>query len=79
MSNQIYMTRADAGIGAGLFDSIAWAFEAHLREPDTHEYHFAVLRGWHEDSPERIEFWRAEPNHDTPADRVWLADISLAG
>lgn len=47
---ETYMTRQDAEIGEGLYDSIAWIFEVHINEPDTKEYNFAVLHG-NEDCP----------------------------
>lgn len=68
---QVYMTRKDAGIGVGLFDSIKWAFEVHVKTPDTKKFNYAMLHGWHEDAPDKIEFWCAEPNHDTLPDFTW--------
>lgn len=67
---QTYMTRKDSDVGVGLFDSIKWIFETHLRETDTDEYNFAILYG-NEDSPSRIDFWRNEPDYDSIPDRTW--------
>lgn len=65
-----YMTRKDANVGEGVFDSIAWIFETRLKETDNQEFNFAMLYG-NEDCPRKIELWRDEPLFDTPPDRVW--------
>ncbi len=66
----ISLTRADE-IGAGPFDSIAWALETHCGAADTGEYNFAILYG-NEDAPQAIQFWRAvNPDHNAPPDWVW--------
>lgn len=68
-----FMTREDAELGDGLFDSIAWLFSEHIKEPDTKEYNSAVVYG-NEDSPIRIELYRsAAPLVSMPVDRVWKA------
>lgn len=74
MSKQTYMTRNDEGVGEGPFDSIAWIFETHIKQPDTREFNYALFYGWHEDSPIRIELWREEPKyaHNTRPDMVWI-------
>lgn len=66
-----YMTRKDEGIGEGLFDSIAWALEVHVKQPDTHVYQTAILHG-NEDYPLSIVFFtQSEPTvFDVPA-YVW--------
>jgi hypothetical protein len=69
------MTRTDL-VGRNLYDSIAWLFEVHLKEDDDPEYNYALLIG-NEDSPIRIELWKDEPNFDTPADKIWYADVKL--
>lgn len=69
--NQSYLTRKDLDVGAGSFDSIAWAFESHVKQRDTMIYNFALLHG-NEDCPEKIEFWSNEPDFDTPADYVYV-------
>jgi hypothetical protein len=51
------LTRKDDTVGAGVFDSIAWAFSEHVKAPDTGEYNSAVLYG-NEDAPEMIDFYR---------------------
>jgi hypothetical protein len=68
---QTYLTRTDADVGVGLFDSIAWALEEHVHIADYSMYNFAVLHG-NEDSPDKLEFWVSEPNFDTPPDYVWV-------
>jgi len=71
---QTLMTRKDEGVGEGQFDSIAWLFSEHIKEPDTGEFHAAVFYGHNEDAPERIDLYRtAEPLVTTPVDRVWNA------
>ena len=70
--NISFLTRKDSEVGEGDFDSIAWAFETHVKAPDTGEYQTAVLYG-NEDAPERIEFFKnADPNHDEVADYIWI-------
>lgn len=67
---QTVITRADA-VGAEPFDSIAWAFEVHVKTPDTGEYNFGCIVG-NEDAPDRIAFWRAaEPAFDAEPDYIW--------
>lgn len=54
----------------GQFDSIAWAFEEHLKEIDDGKFNFAVLYG-NEDSPEEIEFYESKsPNWNSPIGRL---------
>ena len=50
------LIRADAVIGEGLFDSVAWAAEVHLKRQIGSIYKTAILYG-SEDSPDRIEFY----------------------
>lgn len=71
--SQTFVTRADEGIGEGAFDSIAWVFETHIKEPDDKDVDSAILYG-NEDAPERIELYSlASPTiTDTPI-RVWTA------
>ncbi len=65
------MTRADADLGEGLFDSIAWAFSEHVKEPDNAEYRAAVLYG-NDDAPVRIDFYTQEsPEVSDKIARVW--------
>lgn len=65
------LTRHDPDVGVGAFDSIAWAYEVHLKEPDPHTYKFAILHG-NEDCPFRIQFWREEaPLYRHPPERDW--------
>jgi hypothetical protein len=69
-----YLTRKDADLGEGLFDSIAWAYEVHVKEPDPRVYNFAILHG-NEDAPSKIEFFVQEnPNVDDVASWVWLSE-----
>jgi hypothetical protein len=67
------LTRKDV-VGADLFDSIRWAFEEHLCEPDNGDYHFAVLYG-NEDSPDRIDFYSDEPQVNQPPRRIWEREL----
>ena len=73
--SETYVTRNDE-CGSDGFDSIAWIFETHIKEPDTREFNFAILYG-NEDSPSKIELWRGRfggqeaPHYDTKPDRVW--------
>jgi hypothetical protein len=69
---QTFLTRRDTEVGEGVFDSIAWAMEVHVKAPDTGEFNFAVLFG-NEDAPVRIEFYtQTEPKvMDVPV-RVWV-------
>lgn len=53
----VMMTRKDEVIGNGSFDSIAWAFEVHVGEPDDKRINSAVLYG-NEDAPEMIDFYK---------------------
>lgn len=69
-----YLTRKDE-VGVGQYDSIEWCFDVHIKKPDTKEFNFAVLHG-NEDAPSKIEFWRIEPNFDTPPDYVWESEAA---
>lgn len=70
-----FLTRED-NVGSRPFDSINWLFETHIKEPDCDEYHYAMLVGNNEDSPERIDLWREEPDWNSHADRVWYASVA---
>ncbi len=50
------LTRTDDHVGDGPFDSIKWAFEEHVKQPDDDTINSAVLYG-NEDSPEFIDFY----------------------
>lgn len=65
------LSRRDEGLGAGLFDSIKWAFEQHVHEPDSGLYNYGILYG-SEDCPDRIDFWIDEPENNMPPRWVWL-------
>lgn len=67
-TRQTYLTRNDTDCGEGSFDSISWAL-VMLGKEDDKTLNFAVLHG-NEDSPTRLELWKAEPNHDTKPDLV---------
>ncbi len=71
-----YLTRKDTDVGVGEYDSIQWLFDVHLKRPDTHEYNFALLHG-NEDSPQKIELWREEPDYNTRPDVTWLPEGSV--
>lgn len=72
-----YLTRHDAGEGVGLFDSIRWAFDVHVKQPDDGEYNFAVLYG-NEDSPDRIDLWANEPQVGVAPRLIWLPSREVA-
>lgn len=71
---ETWLTRHDTDVGEGEFDSIAWAFENHVKQEDEGKYDSAVLFG-NEDAPERIEFYTFESPTitDTPA-WIWRAE-----
>ena len=54
---EVMLTRKDDNLGDGVFDSIAWAFEQHVKTPDTGEFNAAILYG-NEDAPCCIDFYR---------------------
>ena len=70
--NGKFLGRADDGLGEGLFDSVGWAFEVHVRQPDRPEITCAMLYG-NDDAPERIEFYSVNDNTRLP-DLVWTPD-----
>lgn len=65
---QTYLTRNDSDCGSGTFDSIKWALEKFNRQDDQ-SLKFAVLYG-NEDNPNKVEFFRDKPNHDTKPDLI---------
>ena len=70
-----FITRTDDGLGEGLYDSIAWAFEVHVKAADRQEIQAGVLYG-NEDSPERIEFFaEAEPLVTSVPVLVWEPSV----
>lgn len=76
MTTQL-VTRHDANVGEGIFDSIAWLYEVHLKEDDPGIYNSAVVHG-NEDWPDKVEFYVSESPtiYDTPG-RVWVPDVDL--
>lgn len=67
------LTRHD-NVGGESYDSIARAFEVHVKQPDTKIYATAILYG-NEDSPERIEFFTKKQTHyGDSAMRNWIAN-----
>lgn len=55
------LSRRDADVGEGLFDSIAWALSEHVKTADTGVFQSAILYG-NEDAPDMIDFYtQAEP------------------
>lgn len=68
------LTRKDAYLGEGLYDSIAWAFSEHVQQPDNPRYNSAVLHG-NQDCPEKIEFFthKVLKVHHKPA-FTWVRD-----
>ncbi len=74
------LTRSDA-VGAKPYDSIKWALEVHIKQPDTGEFNYGILHG-NEDAPLRIQLWKADPEWKTPCDLDWkpaptAADIAV--
>jgi hypothetical protein len=65
------LSRRDEGLGVGLFDSIKWALDVHVQQPDCGTYKFAVLYG-NEDSPDRIDFWATEPVVGVAPRFIWM-------
>ncbi len=65
---ETFITRHDTDVGVEVCDSIAWAFENHVKQEDEGLYDSAMLYG-NEDAPVRIEFYTFESPtiHDTPA------------
>ena len=71
---QTFMTRADADLGEGEFDSIKWAFEEHVKLPDPGPslYNSAILFG-DETAPKRIDFFfEREPTINTEVAYRWI-------
>jgi hypothetical protein len=72
MRQQLY-TRKDDGVGDGLFDSIAWLFDVHLKEKDNKRIKSAVVYGQNEDSPERVDlFLKHSPLVTDMPIRIWI-------
>lgn len=68
------LTRKDADLGVGNFDSIAWVFEVHVKELDNSEFNSAVLYG-DENAPEAIDFFReVEPLITSHVARHWVPE-----
>lgn len=69
------LTREDADVGQGLFDSIAWVIEKIGLPPHPlqDQWRSAVLHCVNEDSPQKVEFYlQGNPTiHDIPA-YTWL-------
>lgn len=67
------LTRADDGLGEGLFDSVAWVMEK-IGLKDSGCYQSAVMHCVNEDSPQQVDFYHLTiPNvNDTPA-YSWIA------
>jgi hypothetical protein len=78
MAQEILLTRTDDNVGVGLYDSIAWAYEVHVKQPDPRSYNAAILYG-NEDAPERIDFYTSpEPLvTDKPA-FIWMPEVDHA-
>lgn len=73
----IVLTRRDT-VGTGRWqphDSIKWALETHLKEPDTGIYNYGILHG-NEDCPLRIQLWKTDPEWKTPCDRDWRPPVT---
>lgn len=77
MKTHTLLSRTDQ-VGVGPFDSIAWALETHVKQPDDGKYNFAVLYG-NEDYPALIEFHcNPVPNHTDKPDFVWTCNPTPA-
>ena len=72
----IFITRKDTNVGVGEFDSIAWAFEVHVKQTDTRYFNSAILRG-NEDSPEEIHFFRSANPLNEAKSTVWTPENGL--
>ena len=68
-----FLGRADEGIGEGLYDSVTWAFEVHVKIPDDKRMVCALLYGRNEDAPECIDFY-AENNINALVQLRWTPD-----
>ena len=71
---ETFMTRTDDDLGEGLFDSIAWAFEQHVKLPDPGPtvYNSAILFG-NEVAPKRIDFYfEKEPTVNSEVAYRWI-------
>lgn len=66
---EIYITRKDAGLGVGLFDSIKWAFE-HFGKKDDIRFNYGIQIGWHDSEPSKVHLWKEEPNWDAKPDLI---------
>ncbi len=70
--NSVFITRNDNS-----FDSIQWAFEVHVKQPDTRDYNSGILNG-NEDCPESIHFYATnDPRYDDAAIAVWTPETGL--
>lgn len=68
---ETFITRKDMDVGVGEYDSIAWAFEVHVKKPDRVDINSALLCG-SEDAPTQIIFFAsAEPTIDEEPVFVW--------
>lgn len=73
MDRFTYLTRSD-DVGCEPYDSIAWALETHVKQPDGGTFKAAVLIGT-EDAPECIHFYdHAEVTVDSVPRLTWYAD-----
>lgn len=71
---ETFLSRKDDGVGVGLYDSIAWIYEVHLKLPDNPAHNSAVITG-NEDSPVKILLFTSEnPNHDEQPDQAYRLD-----
>ena len=75
LTNGKLLTRADDNLGDGVFDSIQWCYEVHVKRDLGTQYKSAVLYG-NEDCPERIEFYtQAEPKLRDRVAFVWVPEV----
>lgn len=71
------LTRADVGVGEGLFDSVAWVMEK-IEMVDDGRFQSAVMHAVNEDSPQRVEFYlKPQPLVTDKPECVW-AECRLA-
>ena len=69
------LTRKDADVGVGSFDSVAWLFETKLAMADDRSVNSALVFGVSEDYPEKIVFYQKMMPliHDKPT-FVWIRE-----
>jgi hypothetical protein len=67
------LTRSDH-VGVEPYDSIKWALDVHIKQPDTGEFNYGILHG-NEDAPLRIQLWKQDPDWRQPCDLDWKPEV----